>query len=253
MADTQVKIQDFIQDPEVTTYYQKIQSILETIQGHLQDAFKMPDAQVKELKEQGKFMEEWTGRFAKSSMIIFGGFVRDIIQGIPANKLKEKDVDVLVEEISNISHERLAYIVRYLKEYLTMYKSVDVDWDHNVFFEDISHYGLVKLKIDGIRFDLSFDVNCHGRFDRMHDFACNSLFFDIPDGILATRYRPLSVKECIDDIRNLRLRDMSKCTEYAYNGYSEKSLDIYRQQMIKRKRKMLSYGYSLCVEEITPI
>ena len=253
MADTQAKIQDFIQDPEITKYYGEIQSILETIQKCLQDAFKMPDAQVKELKEKGVFMEEWTCRFTKSSMFIFGGFVRDIIQGIPVDKLKEKDVDVFIEEMSNISHERLAYIVRYLKEYLTMYKSVNVDWDYNVFWDDISHYGLVKMKIDGIRFDLSFDVNAHGRFSKMHDFACNSLFCDTQDGTLAARYRPLSVKECIDDIRNLRLRDMSKCTEYAYNGYSEKSLDIYRQQMIKRKRKMLSYGYSLCVEEITPI
>jgi hypothetical protein len=179
--------------------------------------------------------------------VLFGGFIRDIIAGLPYEELIKKDVDVYFiykqGSLPNVSAHEKAYAIL---DSLVTKPNVEIINYNKVSSENIpfTSYALAKVKYDGIVFDIGIQCN-DGRFSSNFDFRCNSLYCSFNDGVLKQRLssnifkdiEELSVDKCVDDIMNKKLVSIVGLLKPCYQQY------CYIYHLKHRRTKMISYGY----------
>lgn len=187
--------------------------------------------------------------------VIFGGFIRDIIAGIPYEQLITKDVDMyfiykLHSRPEFSYNERADYMlnplktrpdVKFIKYSLTDKESLP-----------FTEYAIARIEVNNITFDLGFECVAN-RFESNFDFRCNSLYCPIKDLELKQRLTPhmfsdfeqLSVERCINDINEKRLVSIVTFFSLRYVIKVE-----YLKHLKTRRAKMISYGYQPVDDDI---
>lgn len=185
--------------------------------------------------------------------VCFGGFVRDIIEGIPYEKLILKDIDFCFIYKDKIPRTDRHKLVQEKIDVLLSNKEIKVEYynkqcGHNKF--KVS-YSMAKIVYKGIPFDICFECN-KSRFNLNYDFNCNALYFHLDDKILRNRIindslntqMMVTVDDCINDIKAKRLTTLLSSTKPEYLKYK------YIRRVPIRMNKMASYGYSINPEDV---
>ena len=193
-------------------YYNKVQDILNTMQ-------KTPGQQFQ--------------------LYVFGGFLRDIICQYynPDTKFSPKDIDVWIEYTDGkaVSLHRWGYykskeIIENLEQNHTVEKKVQSRVK--------SLYGLVRITVDSIQFDITTNINRRkdAPFYNLTDFTVNNLYMDM-DGNIFKRidgdWCPYTKNQIMLHIKHKKLVDMP----FTYNDY------ICSDTFDSREFKMIQYGY----------
>ena len=104
-------------------------------------------------------------------------------------------------------------------------------------------YGVVRIRLNNIYFDLSFTINGYNRFNNLFDFTCNALCYSVfsNDDNLSCRLNDITVEKCIKDIKDHILVDISSCNIY----HDDDDLHNYQHYsgFSDRIAKMVTYGY----------
>lgn len=180
-------------------------------------------------------------------LVMFGGFVRDIIAGINIEELKTKDVDLYFLYHDNVDKSVKTQLLRKKVDFLLNNKQVKVNrynksCSKNKYFKNA--HGMIDFEYKGVSFDISFECDS-GRFDKNLDFLCNQLYINIIDGTIRCRKynKPLindellSIDKCISDITNRRLTSLLTIVKQESLKYK------YVRHLNRRRAKMESYGY----------
>lgn len=275
MAAVETTVYNFIQSSETLKYVEDILQILETIKKVLVPFTYHSEKGIERTEETEEWFKE-NRSFSEISFSIFGGFIRDLVAGISLEELKQKDVDVaargvlfegrcgfsrtiqralpllakvldlkiiggVLEEMRNQDEKRFRQRCDY-EDGWDNWSWDDPEWN-NEQWQMVSNYGTIKLEIKGIQFDLNFSIP-DDRFTSLYDYTCNNLSFDVVDGILRTRYDHLTVQKCVEDIRQKKLRKMTRCISWYDFEYPFKEQEYSHSSYMKiRKQKMLGYGY----------
>lgn len=242
-------IYDFIKSPEIKEYIDQIVLTLTIIRGELRNFFQnvvLEEAEQKEMQHCTQRVQQQLKVFEQCNIRIFGGFVRDLIAGVPLEKLKTKDVDVFIsdtEHIESLFSYKAADLVKLkTSSIFSSFRSVKRDRVNHM----IQSYVTFRYEIDEVKYDLCFRENAD-RFKTMHDFTCNNLYFDISDGFLHTRLPELGVPTAISDILHRRLRNMTVCTHKLYRPLIHSRvqlLESYGRTLYRRRGRLLSSGYA---------
>ena len=193
------------------------------------------------------------------NIVIFGGFIRDLIRHYfeyqnneDVEFIKPKDIDTwfhykspMDDEYHKFSHSMTSWI-RYLRALneIMRYNS-EYDVNHYLsgysFSVDITKYCVCTMEIDEINFDMCTDINNYSgkaftTFKNLSDFTVNNLYIDI-NGQLNKRddCSDYTLDICIDDIKNKKLHNI-----YIVPNEEEYSMINFFD---KREKKMLEYGY----------
>lgn len=254
MADVN-SITDYIKTSEVLDYFTYVCTILTILRTTLSDEFSLLTL-TEEEKEIGwggcysdsfeqEFEEYKTTAFKDGRIIVFGGFVRDVIAGIPLEELKKKDVDVSIRLTEPMRSFLTLSKVREIleKKFSGMYSDFEMIGEPWTPLRALKSYSLIGVMMDGIRFDFTFSEQ-EDRFAFLHDFTCNNLAFDISDGVLFSRLPGMNIDECVQDISSRSLRDMSMCTFVCREGKG-RLLKLYMSDLAIRQKKMIESGYTL--------
>ena len=168
----------------------------------------------------------------KAKVVSFGGYIRDMIAGKIqlAESIVDVDTWILLSKRPgytslSLTGAKLFFVAlaENLKKDHTVACNVMVldDQLHNT-----PNYGVLKMLIDGIRFDIGTDINNNFSFAKLSDYTVNNLYMDISGKI------------------NLRVPSS--------HGVGECICDIYERQLIRvidthvseqREAKMLEKGY----------
>jgi len=172
-------------------------------------------------------------------LIVFGGFIRDVINKIDIGELMKKDIDVFINT-GNISE----YIAHNIIEQLSC-KDILGKYFDNVgitVIDDIypGYYspqypeiiGRVVLKIDDINFDISINDN-DGEHRQNTDYLCNAVGYNVENEIMYCRHQKYTLDMCIYDIKHKQLTAISVF-----------DLDDWKN----REEKMKKYGYQYAEE-----
>lgn len=230
--DSNIFITDFLLDQEIIEYYNQIVLIVTIIRTKLQEykSFEKP-------------------KFDECFACIFGGFVRDIIAGVPLEELKMKDIDVAIRNSYKLSHAAFVEVSTFLMiELESVFPDMKYESTPMLECSHLEQYTMHRMWIGGIQFDLLFDIAWkEDRFKMLYDYTCNSLYVNISDGRLKNRCPNLTVEASIKDIQSHSLRDMSEYTQKEYKpsySYEQGAFKEYKEKMKLRKQKMFKYGYT---------
>jgi hypothetical protein len=123
------------------------------------------------------------------------------------------------------------------------------------------NYGVVNMTIDDIKFDMCTNINKFTNFEKLSDYVCNNLYFDV-NGKMNIRVKeqrkwsktdfkvidlcPYSIEEIIEQIKNKKLINMINIDKESIEimDSSEKIKQYYIKKMKYREEKMLKNGYS---------
>lgn len=217
-----MSIRDYITDHNISCHYDKILKILNTIRDEFN---KNPHL--------GFTID----------LLIFGGFVRDIVQKIPYEELLKKDVDVYVsfrfiDDRWYLNSYGFIDMIRKIRKILGIVYSTDISNEltyNRLPKEDpysFANYSVLKFIIDGIHFDLACDLSGVNRFESVLDFRCNALYFCIDTGKVEARSNFCTLEECIQDIKDRRLV-----------SFVGKERNHIKQDLDYRLKKMNDNGY----------
>lgn len=233
-SSSAINITSFIKDKDVEEYYLRVMSLLSKVKEEVSKHHTDVD---------------------HCEFILFGGFIRDIVQGVSCNILKKKDVDVYITKEHGMSYRKYSYLIDFLKSKVlptfdsSHYESKvvfpnfnysDTDSEELLSSDDdheLGTYAAVRFTVEGINFDFVSQIDEDDSFYNMFDFRCNTLCFSMDTGILKTRLDKSLLQECISDIKNKKLTRVTK------NDVNDPSLFIYNAKTDKRRIKMRSYGY----------
>lgn len=175
----------------------------------------------------------------KPKIYIFGGFIREIISHYYSSDtefIPSKDVDLWFDYKPQNDYISLnSWIYRYRQILYNLNNKINITdaYRYNV-FDDISKYGLLKLKFNNIDFDISTCINTCSLFDTLSDYTVNNLYIDI-DGNINTRINSIySVSDILLHIKKKELYKISTLND---------------ENIKNRTKKMLDYGY-VCVDNL---
>jgi hypothetical protein len=239
MSDTQeyipdlitMSIRDFITDPRVEKYLDRVLGILKNIENE----FNRTD-----------IPRSYVG--FEISFKIFGGFVRDIVAGIPYNNLVEKDVDVYIDfkfldKRYYLNTFGFMHLISKMKSTLKRVYGVKVlnrltdIGNFPKIPESFANYDVIKTVIDGIKIDMACDLSNEPRFEGVLDFTCNSLYFPISTEELKVRTKFCTIEEVMEHISKRKLVSFIGKEPY-----------FTKQDSDHRTMKMLQNGYCVCAE-----
>jgi len=223
---SQRTIQSFIHE-DVREYVTKVRNVLALIESTSSTHFNK------------------RGFYEGIKVIVFGGFVRDIIA-----KKEPHDVDIWIFPVYKdngirhfVSNNGFWESIQDLEKVLGTTADIKTRYV-------VPYYGCCRITINGINFDINAQINDSNAFTELPDFTCNNLYFE-SDGILKIRsLYTYSVDECITHIQNRLLvyprKDFVKYYSLDANsdgvrGCTDCSVKI---SMYKKYFKMISYGYT---------
>ena len=186
-------------------------------------------------------------------IVIFGGFVRDLIlhyfeyqNDENIEFIKPKDIDLWFHYNNpngKFTHSMTSW-THYIKQ---IKKTIDNCSEYSVnkklecysFSDDISKYCVIAMEIDNIKIDMCTNINHFSEtsfttFKDLSDFTVNNLYIDT-QGQLNKRVERdnFTLNECIEDIHNKKL----------HNIYVNPGSD-YGLRFDQREKKMLEYNYN---------
>jgi hypothetical protein len=181
---------------------------------------------------------------------IFGGFVRSLIEGnIP------RDVDMWFKYTwphftgtPGIWRRRITAMIPQIREKHTI-KDEDIKISKTTDTEKIGEdiYEIATIKIDGIDFDFCCNTSSHLSFKTLADFSVNNLYIGL-NGTLKTRVLThYTVSDIIGHIKERKLidiTDMEVIKSHLDPYCSKYNLDYYKNKMVLKGVKMISYGYN---------
>ena len=167
-------------------------------------------------------------------LIVFGGFIRDVISKIDIDELMKKDIDIFINT-ENVNDYIASRIIEELscEEILSKYfDNIEVTIIDDIYLGYYSpHYpdiiGRIVLKIDNINFDISINHN-DNEYRQNTDYLCNAVGYAVEDDILYCRHKKYTLDTCIHDIEHKQLTPISV---FDFDDWKH------------REEKMKSYGY----------
>lgn len=187
-------------------------------------------------------------------IMIYGGMVRDMITHYYEYQLdniveftEPNDVDLHIMHPSEYKNFRCFSMnsYNYIMKKLWDNKMVEKDMTDyvNIYREN---YSLVKFVIDGIKFDISADINHWSIYDDITDYSVNCLTID-KDNMIGVRGIGMEVDRILIHIKNKELHnvlDREKLQRYIdYYGKYESTIQHYENKIAERQQKMLSKGF----------
>jgi len=194
-----------------------------------------------------KFLESVT----KININIFGGFIRDIICHYynPTEEFKYSDIDIWLMHgrISlNSWKYRVENIVEKIKE---KYSKIEEFGTYCYTFSARDNYGLLKIIINDIKFDISTNINYDSLFNNLCDFSVNNLYINSDGEIFTRTETKYNVNETIVHVKEKKIYDIlnKDILEKKYINcdtelYSE---DYYNIRLKQRKIKLIYDDYLL--------
>ena len=183
-----------------------------------------------------------------TKVVIFGGFIRNIIECYfnPSIVFKINDVDIwFLNGHSLTTWERS--VTHIYNQINICHNSSKKDFHHYGISEHRIDYGVIKMTIDDIKFDMCTRINGFTTFDTLTDFVCNNLYIDINGNINIRVKCEYPINDIIEQIKNKKLIAMldkefieTECLTY----WNPNDKQFYEDKWKYREDKMLSYGYN---------
>ena len=226
--------------PKSKPFYDLVISIVEKLEEYQQkvDLWKIPDG-------------------LECNIVIFGGFIRDLIlhyfeyqkdDNSEFNKPKDIDLWFHYKSPYDTQYHKFSHSMTSWERYLSALKKImrhhseyDVEDSLTGFIHsyEITDYCVLTMTIDNIRFDMCANINKYSgesftTFKDLSDFTVNNLFIDTK-GMMKKRinYANYTLDDCIDDIKHKKL----------HNIFIDPGNE-YGVRFDAREKKMLSYGYT---------
>lgn len=226
-----MSIREFITDPRVEEHLDRVLGILKNIENE----FNRTD-----------IPHSYVG--FEISFKVFGGFVRDIVAGIPYSKLVEKDIDAYIDfkfldKRYYLNTFGFRQLISKMKSTLKRVYGVKVlnrftdigDFPKNP--KSFANYDVIKTVVDGIKIDMACDLSDQPRFEGVLDFTCNSLYFPISTEEVHVRTKFCTIEEALKHISRRKLVSFIGKEPY-----------FTKQDSNYRTMKMLQNGYCVCAE-----
>ena len=211
---------------------------------------------IEKLNEYQKNAELPHRNGAECDIVIFGGFIRDLIlhyfeyqKNQDIEFIKPKDIDTWFHYISIHDNEyrKFSHSMTSWQRYLSTIKKMihefsEYDIKNQMGYTisyDLSNYCVYTMEIDGINFDMCANINNYSgnaftTFKNLSDFTVNNLYIDTKGQLKKRIDCPdYTIDDCIEDIKNKKL----------HNIYVDLGKE-YGVCFDKRKKKMLDYGYT---------
>jgi hypothetical protein len=191
-------------------------------------------------------LEEFSG----VKIVIFGGFVRSIIEGsIP------RDVDLWFKYVPpeyvctpGIWRRRILDMIPKIREKYNI-TNLDIFLSKETEYENKGdeNYEIATIKIQDIPFDFCCDTSSLLNFTTLADFSVNNLYMGL-DGELKTRVNTNhTVNDIISHIKERKLihiTDMEIIKTYLSPYRPKYDLEYYKNKMVQKETKMISYGFN---------
>lgn len=192
-------------------------------------------------------------------IVIYGGMVRDMIihyyeyqNNNMIDFIEPNDVDLHImssskDHIFSMNH------YNYMMKILWDNKMIEKDeTDYITIYKE--NYSLVKFVINGIKFDISANINNWCIYNDIADYSINCL--TIIDNILGVRAIDMDVNEIITHIEKKELHcvlDKKNIQRYIdYWKENENVIQHYDNKMIERHQKMINKGfYDICDRHVS--
>ena len=253
--------------PTTRPYYEKVHAIVENLKTALESvkSVNSEDEQYytdwEEYNSKQKFpfpvcTQKPGFEYNNCEIYIFGGYIRNIIEHYHSQAevfIPPNDVDIFirfdeqyVRTPSQTTWKRL--FVPFIVQSLAI--------NHTITYGKIKHnhygdydYGLARITIDGINFDITTHINdfqayCP-RFDELSDYTVNNLMIDTR-GNLSTRVKidQYGLQSCLEHIQQRQLVFINNETVFRERLSYDEDGSIFAKYMDDRKAKMLAYGYA---------
>lgn len=184
----------------------------------------------------------------KSTVVTFGGYIRDTIAGKiqTIDSIVDIDTWILLSKRPgytslSLNGAKLFFIAltESLKENHTVACNVMALDDQP---NDTPNYGVLKMLIDGIRFDIGTDINYNFSFAKLSDYTVNNLYMNLSGKINLRVPSQHGIGECICDIFERQLIRVID-PHASQTKWSRSNLPDLSGPCEQREAKMIAKGY----------